>query len=130
MKKILFILITLISFISASAEVISFRTTAFSYRQKTYRGWTNWSNFESSDMLITMNTSNDVITIYSPTIQRYKIIEHKGNYIDSDGDGVIEFRFVDQDGDYGTMKLMERRMRSEIYIIFDNVNWVYVVEKQ
>lgn len=128
MKRLLTFLILVIAVITVSAQVVNFRTTSFTYKEYTYRGWTNWSPTQKSDMLITMDINNDIITIYSPVVQRYHIYDTTGAYTDSDGEPVIKFKFIDQDGDYGIMRLTIRNDgRSEIYIDFNNVHWCYTV---
>ena len=114
--------------ITASAQVINFRTTSYTYKQKNGYSWSNWAPYESSNMRITMNLNTDVVTIYSPKIQMYRVINYVGTYVDSDGDQVAEYKFIDQDGDRGTMRLMIRQNgKSEMYIQFANVIWVYTV---
>lgn len=108
-----------------NAQVLNFRTTAFTTKQ--YSSWAKWQN---SDMLITMDFNNDIVTIYSPNTQIYKIYSAEGSYYDSDGDYHMDFKFIDQDGDRGTMTLMQRTNgASEIYIRFANVQWCYRVRR-
>lgn len=129
MKKFLIALILVVlTAVSASAQTIRFRTTSYTSKEYTAYGWTNWKPYQSSDMLVTMNLDTDIVTIYSPRKQIYKIISCEGEYIDNDGEPVLLYRFIDQDGDIGTMKLMQRRSgKSEIYIGFNNIIWVYSV---
>lgn len=127
MRKIL-VLLMLVCSIVASAQVLNFRTTSYTYKEKTYRGWTGWKPYQSSNMLLTINMDTDMVTVYSPKIQYYKIVSYEGTYIDNDGDQTVRFRFVDQDGDFGVMRLMQRISgKSEVYIEFSNVVWVYSV---
>lgn len=129
MKKGLVILfLVLISAISCSAQILKFRTTSFTSKEHTSYGWTNWQRYQRSDMLVEMDFNNDIVTIYSPRRQYYKIISYNGTYTDSDGDTTASFDFVDQDNDYGSMRLVQRRNgKSEIYIDFSNIMWVYSV---
>lgn len=128
MKRVLFLVFCIVTVFSASAQILKFKTTGYTHKEKNYYGWTNWSPWESSSMLIQMNLNTDIVTIYSPKIQQYNIINYNGSYVDRDGDTVSEYRFIDQDGDVGTMKLMVRTTgRSEMYIQFANVIWCYSV---
>lgn len=53
------------------------------------------------------------------------------NFYDTDGDYNMVYKFVDQDGDRGTMKLLMRANgQSEIYIMFNNVKRCYIVERK
>ena len=129
MRKFLVTLtFVVLAVISVSAQTIRFKTTSYTSKEYTAYGWTNWRPYQSSDMLVTMNLDTDIVTIYSPRKQIYKIISYEGEYIDNDGEPVLLYRFIDQDGDMGTMKLMQRRSgKSELYIQFSNIIWVYSV---
>lgn len=129
MKRfLLIVLLCTITTIAASAQVLRFRTTSFTSKERTSRGWTNWRPFESSDMLLTMDLNSDLVTIYSPTTQYYQIVSYNGTYTDNDGDTTASYSFYDQDGDRGTMRLVQRRNgRSEIYVDFANIMWCYSV---
>lgn len=128
MKKLLIALLLSIAAIAASAQTISFQTTSFTYKERTYRGWTDWAPFEYSKMLLTINLTRDLVTIYSPTIQVYSIISYDGTSRDKDGDTTAKYHFIDQDGDKGVMRLVLRSSgKSEVYIEFSNVIWVYSV---
>lgn len=128
MKRFLLMLVMVLGFTVADAQVQYYRTTGFAYKQMNYGRWSNWSDWEDSDMLITINLSNDVVKIYSPTTQTYRILSHTRNFTDTSGGQQMEFKFIDQDGDRGTMRLrIERNGNSQLYIQFSNIIWVYNV---
>lgn len=113
---------------TVSAQVINFRTTSYTSKEYTPYGWTDWRPYQSSNMLLVIDIDRDLVTIHSPKIQRYKIIEYEGTYTDYDGDQTMQYRFIDNDGDLGVMRLMQRRNgKSEVYIQFANIIWVYSV---
>lgn len=132
MNKIKYLLaaLFLICSISSFGQILKFRTTAFasnSYNYYTQR-WTGWSSWENSDMLLTINLNNDVVTIYSPKTQIYSIYDFDGEFYDSDGDYNMVFWFIDQDYDKGKMKLLQRTSgASEVYIEFSDLRWCYRV---
>lgn len=136
MKKILalFALILTMSFIvpnEIKAQVYTYKTTAYAY-QKTdsYGNWGKWSEWLDSDMTMVINFDTDVVTIYSPTTQRYKITKFIRNYTDNSGGKQVEFAFVDQDGDRGHMRLrIETNGNSQVYIDFNNIRWCYNVRR-
>lgn len=112
----------------ALCQVIRFNTTSFTSKERTSYGWSGWKKKSSSDMLLTIDLDSDLVTIYSPRIQVYKIINYDGAWTDSDGDSTVQYKFIDQDGDYGTLRLVQRRNGlSEVYIDFSNIIWVYSV---
>lgn len=115
---------------SDSVQIWYFKTTAFAHSQNVNGSWKKWSNWEDSDMLLTMDLTNDIITIYSPKPQTYTIYSNPEKGYDSDGDYKIVFDFIDQDEDHGAMWLMQRKSgASEIYIFFANIKWCYRVKR-
>lgn len=130
MIKKLLLLVFLFIGVSVSAQVIKFRTVAYSENRYDFnlQRWNGWSDWEKSNMLLTVDLQNDVIKVYSPTPQIYKVYETGESYYDSDGDLNILFNFIDQDYDKGVVRLLQRRSgSSEIYIEFLNVRWCYRV---
>lgn len=114
--------------LTASAKTINFRTTSYTYKTNNGYGWSEWSKTEKSNMLLTIDFDTDLITIYSPKMQIYKVTSAQDGYYDEDGDFIVRFKFFDQDGDMGTMDLIQRVSgKSEIYIRFSNIMWVYSV---
>ena len=121
MKKFLVFLFVTIA-VAASAQVVNLRTIKFYTSEKKRNGWTNWSNPEYSNMLVQIDFANDLVYIESPIRQLYKIVTITKQGYDNDCNYITEFRFYDQDGDMGTMRIVGRRDgRSQIYIIFGNV---------
>ena len=136
MKRFLFNFIILCSFgfifpFDSYAQTYTYRTTEFAYKQmNSYGRWYDWTPWEDSDMYITINFDTDVVKIYSPVTQTYRITQYIRNYTDSSGGTQAEYKFIDQDGDYGNMRLrIERNGNSQIYIDFANIMWVYNVRR-
>lgn len=129
MKKFIILTVLFLGIaISANAQVQTYRTTGY-YEKKLYSwGWSNWSSKQQSNMNIVVNMNTDVITIYSPRTQVYRVYEYLGTARDSDGDTTVSLKFIDQDNDRGTMRLVIRANgQSQIYIDFANVMWAYDV---
>lgn len=127
MKKILtLLLLIIIGCTVVNAETTRFKSRAVSLKTLDSNGyWNNWSDWESTEVLITIDSS--LITIYSQKIQSYQIISNGNSYIE-EGIKCIDFKFIDQDGDRGTMTFATKPSgQSEIYIRFKNVQWVYIV---
>lgn len=130
-KKLLLLLVVFIS-LPISSQVLRYKTVAYAANQYDYytKKWSGWSSWEGSDMLLTIDLQNDIVTIYSPVTQVYKIYKAEESYYDSDKDLNMPFKFIDQDGDRGTLRLLQRATgSSEIYIEFSNVRWCYRVLK-
>lgn len=130
LKKIIALFVAIIATMTTSAQVVNYRTTKFYTRENTARGWTKWSSSQSSNLLLVIDFDNDYVYIASQYEQLYKITNIKDQYTTKEGDKVVEFTFIDQDGDRGTMSLTSRKYGvSQIYIRFNNVNWCYDVVK-
>ena len=125
-------LVLCFAFIGLNAQTYSYRSTEFAYKYvNDYGKWTDWSDWERSNILITINFNTDIVKIYSPKTQTYHITEFVRNYTDNSGGQQVEFRFVDQDYDRGTMRLrIESNGNSQIYIDFSNLMWVYNVVRR
>lgn len=78
-------------------------------------------------MYLTINLNTDIVTVYSPVTQYYKIIDYTGTYRDGNAT-VAEYKFFDQDGDRGTLSLViTATNESHVYIRFANIQWCYRV---
>lgn len=129
MKKLLIAFIfAFIGIFAANAQVISFRGEAYSQKSlNSYGTWSNWSSWQRCNVPITINLNNDQVIIYSNRTQYYQIFDYSSPYMDS-GAQCIDYAFYDQDGDRGTMTLVQKPSgQSEIYIRFANIQWAYVV---
>lgn len=133
MKKFLMIIMLMLSLVTtASAQTQYYRTTAYAFATiNQYTGRYTWSDWEKSSMTITINLTTDVITVYSPSTQIYRVYGtyNNGNaYTDNSGGQNVKFYVIDQDGDKGEVRLrIERNGNSQIYIDFNNVAWCYNV---
>ena len=116
----------LLSTIILSAETLRFKSTGFSYSERNYYSWSNWQS-ESSNVTIVM--MDNILIIYSPTVQTYDLYNLQDPYQDVDGDWILKSNFIDQDGDIGEFDLMYRWKDEmwQIYIRFNNIQWVYDV---
>lgn len=123
--------ISIISSQNANAQVYTYKTTQYAENKKNSDGnWTEWSDWMDSDMSMVINFNTDVVTIYSPTTQRYEITKFIRSFTDSSGGKQVEFAFTDQDGVRGHMRLrIETNGNSQIYIEFSNIMWVYNVRR-
>ena len=131
MKKLtLLLLLIVVTAVSASAQTLVFKATHYSQQFQKNGHWEEWSDWEPSSVKIDMNLDTDVVKVYSKRTQVYNIYEFVGESKD-DGDTTITYRFIDQDGDKGNMRLLMRKSgRSEIYFDFANVRWAYIVLRE
>jgi hypothetical protein len=133
MKKLILtflLLFGLLSVSNISAQTYYYKTYQFAIKYKANNVWTNWSDWEKSDMLLTINLDDDVITVYSEKRQIYKVLEYMGNYTDESGGKQTKFYVIDQDGDLGYVRLrIEKNGNSQVYVDFGDICWVYNVRR-
>ena len=125
-RKLLIFIFSIISILSISATTMTFKSTGFSYRERNYYSWSNWRS-ESSNVTIMM--MDNILIIYSPTVQTYDLYNLQDPYQDIDGDWILKSNFIDQDGDIGEFNLIYRWKDEmwQMYIRFNNIQWVYDV---
>jgi hypothetical protein len=116
---------------SAQKKVIKLRSTAFSSRHKIneYK-WSNWEDWKETNVLITIDTENDRITIYSAERQVYDIAEDEGESTDEDGDETFSLYCVDDDGVRCRVRLVYLNSRDgevQLYVDYSDMSWVYSV---
>lgn len=128
-KKIIIALVMCIS-ISASAQTIWYQ--AYQYASASvYNGNYTWSDWKSSVVKLKIDWDDDFIVIYSPRTQIYKITSTVSSlHTDSKGGQECEFRFIDGDGDRGSLRLrFDPYGTAQLYIDFSNIAWVYNIKK-
>lgn len=111
------------------SQTYKLKTTSISTRQKTNNyEWGDWSEWKDVSMLITLNIDEERITIYSKEKQVYDIVDFEDEKEDEDGNRIMTFYCVDNDG--GTcrlrmVKLLSNEVYSQLYIDYRTVSWVY-----
>lgn len=128
MKRILIVIMFgLFCVGAAQAQTQWFKATEFAVRVVDNGHWTKWSDWESVDINIKFDLSNDLIIIYSQETQIYKVLEQVKSPYDSNGTQV-KFRVLDQDYDKGFLRLrVENNGNSQIYVDYADISWVYNV---
>lgn len=130
MRKTLFALL-LTTLVSISfAQVTKFKSSGFATKFKNeYSGnWGKWSDFKETEVLITIDLTNERIKIFSKKEQVYDIIKYFDKETDSDGDETIEFQCVNEDGLKCHVRfviLNSQNGRRQLYVDFSDVMWVY-----
>lgn len=112
----------------AAAQVYKFKATSFSIMEKDDKGkWRDWSDFEESTVVITLDGKKDRITIASHEIQLYKITAY-GEKVSTAYDETIPLDCVDNDGGTCTILVVTRKNqkdRKQFYINYKDVKIVY-----
>lgn len=130
MKKIFLTTIFFMVFFSAFSQVIKCKAKSVAFKEKDeYTGnWSEWSNWQDTNMLIVIDFSIDRIKIFSNEDQIYDIIQEKGTRTDSDGDETLEWLCVNEDGlkcGVRLVKLNSQGGTSHMYVDFANFMVVY-----
>ena len=131
MKKLLFILILIFSICAVKAQTYKYYTTCFAYKYYENYGWTDWSEWERSHMLVVISTDRKIINIYSDKIQEYDIYEYTGEENDDDGGSSFLFQCVNKDGLRCQVRLRVQSDGSkQLYVDFNDAMWVYGLEER
>lgn len=128
-STLLFLTFSLISTFSFS-QVISMQTTGFSYQYVEGNYWTDWTDFEPTEMPIVIDVDHDQVVIYSAETQIYDVMKAEGSSYDEDGDEFLSFYCVNEDGIACRIRLAmlnSQGGRYQFYVDFDDMRWVYNV---
>ena len=127
MKRLFLLLLGIFACISVHAEIGFYKADSFAYKYTEDNGrWNNWSDWDNSEILISIDYKKEIITVYSEQDQRYIIVKENGEYSDVNGGKQIEFTVVDQDGDIGVIRVrIQKNGVAQLYVEFDNIMWVY-----
>ena len=83
--KRLFLLLLLTASIISSAQRYTFKSTAYAYKYvNEYGYWTDWTDWQSSNVKITIDTDTSVLSIYSKTPQVYYLKDFRSPAFVSD----------------------------------------------
>ena len=117
--------------INVNGQTYYYKTYEFAIKYKSSSGiWGNWSDWQKSNMKMKIDLDDDMIVIYSEKLQVYRVLEAMGTYTDESGGRQTKFYVIDQDGDYGYVRLrIEKNGNSQVYIDFGDVMWVYNVRR-
>ena len=114
----------------ASAQTYKFMTQQFAFKyydEQRYR-WTDWSDWESSNMLVVISLDRSVISIYSQKTQEYDIVEYQGEEDDRDGGTSVKFLCVNEDGLRCNIRLrVQSDGQKQLYVDFNDMMWVYSI---
>lgn len=118
------------SITETSAQVYRFKADSYSVVEKKDNGnWGEWSKFENSTVMITLDGKNDKVTVNSQEIQYYKILAY-GEKVITEDDDTIPLKCADLNGNLCTILIVTRKNqdnRKQFYINYEDVKIVYNV---
>ena len=125
-RKLLILLTFGLFAANMNAQVNYYQAKQFAIKYVNNGVWTDWSDWEDSNVMLSIDEENDLIKVYTENRQTYVVVKHNGSYTDSSGGKQIEFGVVDQDGDKGKVRLrLEKNGNAQLYVEFKDIMWVY-----
>lgn len=126
MKKILLVLLAMFSVTLCYSKTTWYKSISFSMATVDSNGTYHWGKDEDSSVSICIDTDEDLIVIYSPTIQTYRVLKAYDVYTDYKGGQQLKFDVVDQDRDLGSIRLrVDKNGNKQLYVDFSNIAWMY-----
>jgi hypothetical protein len=117
MKKLIFILALVLASQVSSAQIIKIKVYSVS---QYVNGWSSWKD---SNILGTIDLDKERVTIYSKEPQVFDIVRMLEDYKDKDGDEVVVWLSLDQDGLRVHLRFIKFRNSNikHLYIEYDNI---------
>lgn len=133
-KRLLFAMLLTIVANIAFGQLTKFKSTSYAMKFKNeYSGkWGNWSTFEDTEVLITLDLTNERLKIFSKKEQVYDIIKYYDKETDRDGDETIQLHCINEDGLKCFVRfvvLNSQNGRRQLYVDFADMMWVYNIYK-
>jgi hypothetical protein len=113
-----------------AAQTYRFKADSFSLIEKNANGkWGNWTDFNQSPVVISLDGTKDRIVVNSQEIQIYTILAY-GEKVVEKGKETIPMKCADNSGGLCTILIVTKKNednRKQIYINYDDVKIVYNV---
>lgn len=119
MKKIFLLTLFMLAMFTSYGQVFHARAHTLIFGEMVNGEFTE-TDKKSVDILV--RGEDKAITIYSNTIQEYKVISYQGET----STGVDTWFVIDRDGDICKLKIMKINEMLVIGIEYDNVAWGYI----
>ena len=114
--------------LNSTAQTINFKTSSVSIAEKNERGnWTEWSDFVTADLLITIDGKKNRIVVNSPEIQVFTILSY-GDKTEDATNKIVPFECIDNNGSKATIFVITKKKESnrmQFYINYSEVKFVY-----
>ncbi len=128
LKKVFTICLFVLMFSTASAQTHKFISSGFTVKERNSRGqWGPWSEFQKSDVVISLDTEKDRIIIYSQELQHFKIVSYHEK-TENESDIIYGFSCTDDNGVPFVISIITRKTqgnRRQMYINHKNVIVAY-----
>jgi hypothetical protein len=133
-KKIYFAFLFILVTNSSFGQLTKFKSSSYTskFKNENTGNWSKWSELEKTEVLITIDITNERIKIFSKKEQVYDIIKYYDKQTDSDGDETMQFQCVNEDGLKCYVRfviLNSQNGRRQLYIDFADLMWVYNIYK-
>lgn len=117
---------------SVFGQVYKLKATSTQTRTKKENGkWTQWSSKVKANMLITIDSDKERITIYTEPKKVYDVIKNKGESFSKNGNEIQALGCVDRYGKNCTVRLLQVKNTNnfQVYVDYSNKTYVYNVYK-
>lgn len=115
---------------NCNAQTYAYRGFQAAYKYIENGRWTDWSDWKRVNVIITIDYDNDVIRVHADSPQTYVVTNYDKSFTDSSGGRQVQFSVIDQDYDYGKVRLrIETNGNSQIYVEFADVIFCWNVVK-
>ena len=115
-------------FQNATAQTLRFKTSSVSVTEKNEKNvWSEWSDFVTAELLISIDAKKNRIVVNSPEIQVFTILSY-GDKIENDTDKIVPFECKDNNGSKCTIFVITKKKednRMQFYINYAEVKFVY-----
>jgi hypothetical protein len=127
-KIILVLSFLVLGFNQSYGQTYKFKTSGYSVMLKDQKGKSGkWSDLDLVNILVTLDTDKNRVTVYSEVIQLFEIIDYIP-FEENETDGVYTFTCKDNNGEDCTLSIITRKKqdnRKQLYIHYDNRIIVY-----
>lgn len=131
MKKLLALLLVLNLSCVAYSQTFKFRTNAAAFAKfNQYTGeWGEYSDFIPTDILVVINSSDKIITIFSATTQQYYVAKLLGTTANNAGGETTSWQCVDLEGSKCIVRIIVYNYTNiaQLYVDYSNVSWFYTL---
>jgi hypothetical protein len=132
MKRLLSILFVLMLSFCAYSQVYKYQSYEYSSRYLNDNGyWSEWKDWEPSDVLIVINPPKQRVTIYSKEIQEYDFYDVSEEKSDGQGGTESDFYGVNADGLRCQVRFrFQKNGVMQLYVFFSNFQCVYNIKSK
>ena len=131
MKRKLILTVSVLFFLGVSVygQVYKYRAKECAIKTKdSYNRWTDWSDWQTCDILTVINFDKSKVTIYSKETQEFDVVETYPKEYNDKGEVVFKLFVIDRNGlrcNIRQVFVKSNTYHSQLYIDYSDVMYVY-----